>query len=278
MMHTVRMSFLGGGITLTRYRLSQTTRVPPTNTWGALVLKTMVHEHREVRVELHDAAGRTCKYVDTMPAWLLYLFDPLVTHRIYFDPNTQQWVNPIIIPSTEHSAEIEIPALRWVLRQMHGVANCLPVHNSIGQAILLYRALQLLHFSRAASDFRTDLLQEIYNKALTAYDVQRIWWAFYRTNEWPEWLDKMFANLAHYGVYKSREGNEICYFIETEMHQLTEAERRDIQRVYQHYQEPEPAPVLGAVNKAKEAMGKGWGRLTCAPATLVNRRERDLID
>jgi hypothetical protein len=235
----------------------------------------MLCERRQVRVELFGRMDRNCYYVDTMQAWILYMFDPWIPHRWDFDSNTQQFVIRILVDSTEHSAEIEVPALRWVFAQMRGFANLLPAHDSIGQAILLYRALQLLNLNHTASALRLRLMQEIHYKPLTAYDVQRIWWAFHRTNEWLEWRDQLLANLARFDLFNHRrEGGYIYHFIEVEMLQLSEGERHEIHRIYQYYRGLEDAPIQGRVERARGAIGKGWGKLTCAPAGVVARHRR----
>jgi hypothetical protein len=286
MNETPRMSFLHREVSLTRHRLNQAVQVPPSGSWQAHHLANMMNAYREVRVELHGAWHRTCEYVDTMPAWLLYLFDPQIFCRVNYDPRTHQFIYAITIPSTEYSAEIEIPALCWVFGQMRGVANCLPAHDSIGQATLLYRALQLLNFANAASDLRTHLMEEIYQNPLAAYDVQRIWWAFHRTSEWPEWLHLLLANLARFHVYDNlREYSYIRYFIETEVWQLSEPEQHKICEIHSFYLYREPVPAPGpvdrarmAIGKGRKGLGKGWGKLTCAPSMPTTRRERELID
>lgn len=274
------MSFLDKEITLTQHRLGQTTNVPAPGTWEAGVLDNMMAEKQKLRIELYGRAEKKSIVVDTMPQWLYYLFDHRVADRRCWDPDTEEWVDTIKVPSIEHAEDIEIPALKWVFQQMNRVNNCVPTHDSMGQAILLYRALQLLRLTDAASGLRQQLLFEIKKKPLTAYDVQRIWWAFKGTKEWYEWVSEVLANLVRNNTFDDpREGTDIFHFIESEMLHMTRAKQRKVQSLYLKFLAQQPAPASpGACQRARIAIGKGWGRIICAPGQLVTRRERELLD
>jgi hypothetical protein len=185
----------------------------------------------------------------------------------------------IPIRTIEHAEDIEVPALQWVFRQMNCVNNCVPAHGSIGQGILLYRALQLLHLTEAASGLREQILIEIKQKPLAAYDVQRIWWAFEGSREWQEWLCELLSNLVRHDILEyGREGTDVFHFIESEMLQMSQARQSLIEEIYQLYMSQRPSPPPGRGVKAKMAIAKGLGRLTCAPSQVAVRRGRELID
>ena len=261
-----------------QHRLGQTTNVPAAGTWEADVLYDMMVRKQQLRVNLYGRAEKKAVAVDTIPQWLYYLFDHGIAGRRCWDPVIQEWVVIIRIPTIEHAEDIEIPALQWVFQQMNRFNNCVPTHGSIGQAILLYRALQLLHLTEAASDLRQQLLLEIKNKPLTAYDVQRIWWAFLGTREWWEWVSEVLANLFRNNILDDpREGTDIHHFLEAEIQQLTRDKQQKVERLYERFRAQRPAPLPGCCGKAKMAIGKGWGKLVCAPPQVVTRRQRELL-
>lgn len=213
--------------------------------------------------------------------WLYFIYDRNIAfpHRSAWDANTNMWHSVIEVHSIEHAQEIEIPALQWVFKQMMRINNCVPPHNSMGQAILLYRALHLLHFEAAGAGVRQQLLHQIKNQPLNAYDVQRIWWAFYGSAEWSEWLGEILYNLARHDVYNHhREGSFILYFLEVEMLQLSQAEQEEIRRTYLHYLHMTPTPGPGMSSKAWMALGTAWGVVSCAPLALKTRQEREMVE
>jgi hypothetical protein len=279
MANTIRMSFLDKEITITQHRLGQTTNVPTPGSWEAGVLYNMMAEKQQLRIDLFGRAEKKTVVVDTMPQWLYYLFDRRIASRRLWDAKAHEWVDTINVPSIEHAEDIEIPALQWVFQQMNHVNNCVPTHDSIGQAVLLYRALKLLRLNEPASELRQQLLLEIKKEPLTAYDVQRIWWAFKGTKEWFEWVSELLANLFRNNVLDDpREGTDIHHFIEAEMQQLTGAKQRIVQRLFEQHRAQRPVPSSGPRDKARLAIGKGWGKFLCAPPQLVVRRERELVE
>jgi hypothetical protein len=277
MANPVRISFLENGITLTQRRLGSATNVPAPGSWEATVWYDLVIQKLQLRMELFGRAENRAIIVGSMPLWLYYLFDQRVAHRRRWDPATQEYMICISIRTIEHAEDIEVPALQWIFRQMDGVNNCVPAHDSIGQAILLYRALQLLHLTEAAAGLREQLLIEIKQKPLTAYDVQRIWWAFEGSREWQEWLGEIFSNLVRHNILEdSREGTDILYFFESEMLQMSQDRQNWIEEIYHLYMNPRPRPRQGI--KTRVAFAMGLGRLTRAPSQVAVKREREVIE
>ncbi|KAF2251171.1 hypothetical protein BU26DRAFT_277694 [Trematosphaeria pertusa] len=202
------------------------------------------HRDELVHVELHDATFRDRVFVTTITAGLLKVYVPFAEDRIIMDQVLGGWALSIYVPSLEHVAHIEVLALRWLFQQMTSIVthtlnwNCLPAHASVGQGVLLYRALQLLYLDDAAQTLRPQVMYEIKLKPLSMTDVQRIWWAFQYTEEWGEWLNVMLRNLAYFNVYSDlSDGSYIRLFIETEMLQLTPAEQDYIEGLYRYHKE-----------------------------------------
>ncbi|OAL44620.1 hypothetical protein IQ07DRAFT_521920 [Pyrenochaeta sp. DS3sAY3a] len=198
-------------------------------------------EEPTVAVELRDAANRWVRLVAHVPVRHFMRYAPPVIS----DTMTMHNHTTLLLPlqNTDHVDDVEIPGLHmlfasWARTDRRPQAKLARPEHSIGESILMYRAMQLLS-SPHAQTLRQDIMSRINAEPLTETDVQRIWWSMQFTQEWAVWLDVVMRNIVGFKLLKKQPGGGyIWFFIDTEIHRLdNEAHRNCIVAAYERHRQ-----------------------------------------
>lgn len=198
------------------------------------------HENPIVIVQTCDRKKQNPMFVDYVPLCVLEQHAPASLDLIEADALDCILHLHLRIAQHEHIRDIEVRGLKsmlshWVNTAHDSYPPPFPRCKTVGEAVLLYRALQILQVPQAEI-LRGRIMNRMHRKAVTSMDVQQIWRTFHHLPEWTSWLDALMCNLVHFRILQNQpDGGYIELFIETEMMQCDDVKRAQIVTAYQRY-------------------------------------------